>query len=120
MKQNPFSIRTLAAEFRSPSAWINLLLIFVPIAILVEVFHGAPTVLFITSALGIVPLAGLLGEATDALSVKAGDKIGGLLNATLGNAAELIITIVALQAGLLEVVKATCCWCWAFRSWQAD
>lgn len=107
MKQNPFSIRALSARFRSPSAWINVLLIFVPIAILVELLHGDPTVLFITSALGIVPLAGLLGEATDALSVKAGDKIGGLLNATLGNAAELIITIVALQAGLLEVVKAS-------------
>jgi len=107
MKQNPFSMRALAARFRSPSAWINLLLIFVPIAILVELAHGNPTVLFITSALGIIPLAGLLGEATDALSVRAGDKIGGLLNATLGNAAELIITIVALQAGLLDVVKAS-------------
>lgn len=107
MKQNSFSIRALAAQFHSPAAWINLLLIFVPIAILVEVLHGDPTVLFITAALAIIPLAGLLGEATDALSVKAGDKIGGLLNATLGNAAELIITIVALQAGLLEVVKAS-------------
>ncbi len=107
MKQNPFSMRALAARFRSPAAWINLLLIFVPIALAVELAHGNPTVLFITSALGIIPLAGLLGEATDALSVKAGDKIGGLLNATLGNAAELIITIVALQAGLLNVVKAS-------------
>lgn len=107
MKQNPISPGALAARFRSPSAWINVLLIFVPIAILVELAHGDPTVLFITSALAIVPLAGLLGEATDALSVKAGDKIGGLLNATLGNAAELIITIVALQAGLLDVVKAS-------------
>lgn len=107
MRQNPFSIRAFAARFRSPSAWINLLLVFVPIAIVVELLHGDPTILFITSALGIVPLAGLLGEATDALSVKAGDQIGGLLNATLGNAAELIITIVALQAGLLDVVKAS-------------
>lgn len=107
MKQNPISPGALAARFRSPSAWINVLLIFVPIAILAELAHGNPTLLFITSALGIVPLAGLLGEATDALSVKAGDKIGGLLNATLGNAAELIITIVALQAGLLDVVKAS-------------
>ncbi|GIL15918.1 MAG: calcium/proton exchanger [Chloroflexota bacterium] len=107
MRQNPFSIRAFAARFRSPSAWINLLLVFVPIAIVVELLRGDPTILFITSALGIVPLAGLLGEATDALSVKAGDQIGGLLNATLGNAAELIITIVALQAGLLDVVKAS-------------
>jgi Ca2+:H+ antiporter len=107
MKHNAFSLRRIASNFREPSAWINVLLVFVPIAIVLELVHGDPTLLFITSALGIVPLAGLLGQATDALATKAGDKIGGLLNATLGNAAELIITIVAIQAGLLEVVKAS-------------
>ncbi|MBI4675412.1 MAG: calcium/proton exchanger [Chloroflexi bacterium] len=107
MKVSPFSIPVLAAHLREPSTWLNLLLVFVPIAIIAELLHGDPTLLFVTSALGIVPLAGLLGEATDALAEKAGDRIGALLNATLGNAAELIITIVAIQAGLLEVVKAS-------------
>ncbi len=107
MRRHPFSIRVLAASLRAPSAWINLLLVFVPIAFVLELLHGEPTLLFITSALGIVPLAGLLGEATDALSAKAGDRVGALLNATLGNAAELIITVVAIRAGLLNVVKAS-------------
>lgn len=107
MKSSPFSIRVLAARMREPSSWINLLLVFVPISIVLELLHGDPTLLFIVSALGIVPLAGLLGEATDVLAQKAGDKVGALLNATLGNAAELIITVVAIQAGLLDVVKAS-------------
>lgn len=107
MKSSPFSIRFFAASLREPSTWINLLLVFVPVTIILELLHGDPTLLFVTSALGIVPLAGLLGESTDALAKKAGDRIGALLNATLGNAAELIITVVAIQAGLLEVVKAS-------------
>jgi Ca2+:H+ antiporter len=107
MKNSPHATRYLAATLREPSTWINFLLVFVPIAIVLELMHGDPTLLFVTSALGIVPLAGLLGEATEALSVKAGERIGGLLNATLGNAAELIITVVAIQAGLLDVVKAS-------------
>src|SRR5512137_244488 len=53
------------------------------------------------------PLAGLIGEGTEALAVVTGPRIGGLLNATLGNAAELIITIVAIRAGLLDLVKAS-------------
>lgn len=107
MKPGPFSIRVLAARLREPSAFLNLLLVFVPVAILLELLHGDATLVFITSALGIIPLAGLLGEATDVLAEKAGDRIGALLNATLGNAAELIITVVAIQAGLLDVVKAS-------------
>lgn len=107
MKRSPFSIRVLAARLRDPSTLINLLLVFVPAAIVLNFLHGDPTLVFVTSALGIVPLAGLLGEATDALAAKAGERIGALLNATLGNAAELIITIAAIQAGLLDVVKAS-------------
>lgn len=90
-----------------PETLIKTLLIFVPIAIALELLHADDTLIFITSALGIVPLAGLLGEATDALAHRAGHRIGALLNATLGNAAELIITIAAIRAGLLEVVKAS-------------
>src|SRR5262249_27800853 len=59
------------------------------------------------SCIALVPLAGLLGEATEELAIHTGPKVGGLLNATLGNAAELIITIVALGQGELELVKAS-------------
>lgn len=93
--------------FSDPASLIKLLLVFVPLAIGLEFLRADHTLIFITSALGIVPLAGLLGEATDALAHRAGQRIGALLNATLGNAAELIITIAAIRAGLLEVVKAS-------------
>jgi Ca2+:H+ antiporter len=68
--------------------------------------HNALLV-FVFSSIALVPLAGLLGEATEELSIHTGPRIGGLLNATLGNAAELIITIVALSAGKYELVKAS-------------
>src|SRR3982750_722908 len=83
------------------------MLIFVPIAIIAEFFLHNDTLIFVASALALIPLAGILGEATEELAIHTGPKIGGLLNATLGNAAELIITIVALQEGLTEVVKAS-------------
>lgn len=83
------------------------LLLFVPIAILGEFLHWADVLVFAASALGIVPLASLLGDATEELAVYSGPQLGGLINATLGNAAELIITIFALRAGLLELVKAS-------------
>jgi Ca2+:H+ antiporter len=104
MTLKTLSLRSLLSD---PSRIVDALLIFVPIAIVLELLHADPTIIFITSALGIVPLAGLLGEATDALAHRAGEQIGALLNATFGNAAELIITIVAIRAGLLEVVKAS-------------
>jgi Ca2+:H+ antiporter len=63
--------------------------------------------LFVTSALGILPLAGMMGHATEALAHRLGSGIGGILNATFGNAAELIIAIVALKAGQIEMVKAS-------------
>lgn len=103
MKSNALNLR----DFFSLSRVVDALLIFVPLAIILELMHADHTLIFITSALGIVPLAGLLGEATDALAHRAGQRVGALLNATLGNAAELIITIVAIRAGLLEVVKAS-------------
>ena len=86
---------------------IHWLLIFVPVAIVADVLHADPIIVFVTSALGVIPLAGLLGEATEALATRTGPRIGGLLNATLGNAAELIITLFAIRAGLLELVKAS-------------
>nr|HID12507.1 calcium/proton exchanger [Anaerolineae bacterium] len=84
-----------------------LLLIFVPAAIVAELLHLPPIWVFGTSALAMLPLAWALGEATEELALHAGPRMGAFLNATLGNAAELIITIVALRAGLLELVKAT-------------
>lgn len=83
------------------------LLIFVPIAILSDLSGGDAGLIFIFSALGIIPLADLIGEATEELVHYTGPKLGGLLNATLGNGAELIITIFAINAGLLELVKAS-------------
>src|SRR5512143_2293142 len=99
--------RSLRNIFSDPSRWVDTLIVFVPVAIVLAILHADPTAVFITSALGIVPLAGILGEATDALALRAGAQMGALLNATFGNAAELIITIAAIRAGLLEVVKAS-------------
>jgi Ca2+:H+ antiporter len=86
---------------------LNLLLVFVPISIALELSHGPPLAIFITSCLSILPVAGLMGHATEELAKHLGSTIGGLLNATFGNAAELIITLFAIQRGLLDVVKAS-------------
>ncbi|MBK1810066.1 calcium/proton exchanger [Clostridium sp. YIM B02505] len=84
------------------------MLIFIPISFLSkEVFHLSPILTFIFTALAIIPLAGLMGEATEELSVYLGSRLGGFLNATFGNATELILAIFSLKAGLLEVVKAS-------------
>jgi len=84
------------------------LLVLIPIALLLDfVFHVPGTTIFVVSGLALVPLAALLGQATEQLAVYTGPRIGALIQSTLGNAAELIITIVALRAGLLTVVKAS-------------
>ncbi len=93
-------------QYLKPS--LNWLLIFVPITIVGEyAFHVSPTLLFLFSCISIIPLAGWLGKATEHLAEKTGEGIGGLLNATFGNAAELIIALMALNAGLYDVVKAS-------------
>jgi Ca2+:H+ antiporter len=87
---------------------LNWLLICVPIAIGLEFFRPqAHSLIFLMSCLAIVPLAGWLGRATEHLAHHTGEAIGGLLNATLGNAAEFIIAIMALRRGLYAVVKAS-------------
>ena len=86
---------------------LRLLLIFLPIALLARLLGWSPALIFIVSGLAIVPLSDLMGESTEQLSVKLGPRLGGLLNATLGNAAELIITIFALREGLTDLVKAS-------------
>ncbi len=83
------------------------LLIFIPIAIVLELQHAAGVWIFASSALAIIPLAGLMGKATEHLAAKMGEGVGGLLNATFGNAAELIIALMALRKGLYKVVKAS-------------
>jgi Ca2+:H+ antiporter len=86
---------------------LSAMLAFVPLCVVLELAHANPVWIFITSGLAIIPLAGLMGKATEHLAEHLGAGIGGLLNATFGNAAELIIGFVALQAGLLDVVKAS-------------
>lgn len=87
---------------------LTLLLVFVPIALVLEhVLHGDPVAVFITASLAVIPLAGLMGRATEQLAERLGEGIGGLLNATFGNAAELIIAVIALNAGLFDLVKAS-------------
>src|SRR5262249_29844511 len=87
---------------------MNWLLLFVPVAVGLE--YLAPErhlLVFATSCLAILPLAGWMGHATEQLAERMGEGVGGLLNATFGNAAELIIALAALRAGLHDVVKAS-------------
>lgn len=86
---------------------IRTLLIFVPVAAVLRLSDGDAVTIFAASALAIIPLAELMGAATEEIAARTGPQIGGLLNATLGNAAELIITIFALREGLLELVRAS-------------
>ena len=86
---------------------ISVLLLTFPFAVLAELLQWSPIATFILAAVAIIPLAGFIGAATEVLAFYTNPKIGGLLNATLGNAAELIITIVAIRAGYIELVKAS-------------
>jgi len=86
---------------------LYVLLIFVPVGLVSNYAGGPPLLTFAAAALGVVPLAGLIGQATEDLAARTGPRVGGLLNATMGNAAELIITIFALRAGLVDLVKAS-------------
>jgi Ca2+:H+ antiporter len=86
---------------------LSVLLLAVPLAIIAGVAGWNSLLVFMLSALGVIPLAHYIGESTDALAHFTGPKLGGLLNATLGNAAELIITIFAIREGLLDLVKAS-------------
>ncbi len=97
-----------AAPGRRGIPWRLVLLLAVPASLVMGYVLHAPAVwIFLTACLGVLPLAGYMGEATEHLAHRTGPTIGGLLNATFGNAAELIIAIVALRAGLVELVKAS-------------
>ena len=90
---------------RHPMNWF---LLFIPLTALLEALHGIPApVLFFSAALAILPIAALIAASTEQLSTRTGDAVGGLLNATFGNAPELIIALVALKAGLLDMVRAS-------------
>jgi len=81
--------------------------IFIPIAVVLELAHAAPLLIFASAALGVIPTAAVMGEATEHLAAQTGPGIGGFLNVTFGNAPELIIAFFALKEGLQEVVKAS-------------
>ena len=83
------------------------LLIFVPIAIVARLLSSPPIVVFVLAALAIVPLSGVMGAATESVAEHTTPAIGGVLSATMGNLAELIIASVALRAGLIDLVKAS-------------
>ncbi|HET9887531.1 MAG TPA: hypothetical protein VFR10_08460, partial [bacterium] len=91
-------------------AWENLLkvlLVFIPLAAAGEHFHWSALSVFIFACLAIIPLAGIMGESTEHLAARFGAGVGGLMNATFGNAAELIIALSALRRGYTDVVKAS-------------
>jgi len=86
---------------------LNWLFVFIPITVLVEHSGATPPVIFACAALAIVPIAGTIVRATEQIATRTGDAVGGLLNATFGNAPELIISLVALRAGYLDMVRAS-------------
>jgi Ca2+:H+ antiporter len=83
------------------------MLIFVPISVSADWLRFSPVLVFFLAALGIVPLAALIAETTEGIAVVLGPNLGGLLNATFGNLTEMVVSIVALKAGLIEVVKGS-------------
>lgn len=86
---------------------VYVLLIFTPLAVILELLHVGYVTLFVITAIAIIPLAKLIGDSTEHLSTHYGSTLGSLINVTFGNAAEIIIAVVAINAGLLELVKAS-------------
>lgn len=91
----------------SADGWPYLLVIAIPLAIALDLAHADPVLVFCTAAIGLIPAAAVMGRATEELAARSGPGIGGLLNVTFGNFPELIIAVIALNAGLHEVVKAS-------------
>jgi Ca2+:H+ antiporter len=89
------------------SSYVNFLLVMVPIGIVAGHFGWSATAVFTINFLAIIPLAAVLSFATEELSVKLGETLGGLMNATFGNAVELIVSVVALKDGQIEVVQSS-------------
>jgi Ca2+:H+ antiporter len=99
--------KSVLAEMRRFAGWRQITLPLVAAALVLNVLGGHPLLTFAAAALALVPLAGLLGHATEELAVHVGPAAGGLLNATLGNLTELIVGVLALSRGEVEVVKAS-------------
>lgn len=91
----------------SKSSVLYFLVLFAPIALVLEYTHSEPLLIFIFAAIALIPLAKLIGDSTEHLAIHYGTTIASLLNVTFGNAAEIIIGIVALSAGLVNLVKAS-------------
>jgi Ca2+:H+ antiporter len=107
-ERRPPSVGKLAPKPKPKVSWLRMLLLLaVPASIVLNYMHAAPILVFLSACVGVLPLAGFMGEATEQIAARSGPTLGGLLNATFGNAAELIIAIVALQAGLVDLVKAS-------------
>jgi Ca2+:H+ antiporter len=106
---------THSAESWRPGEWISslinglmlLLLAAVPASVIGHFLNWEAKLVFLCAVVGLIPLAKFMGQVTEEIAVLTGPSIGGLLNATFGNAAELIIAVIALRAGLVDVVKAT-------------
>lgn len=94
-------------SFLSTDNLINVQFVFIPVALGLDFFHVNAALVFVSSALAIIPLAAWMGKSTESLASHVGAGLGGLLNATFGNAAELIIALIALSNGLDNVVKAS-------------
>src|SRR5262245_62864900 len=86
---------------------INWMFVFIPVSVALEYAHVPAPVLFFCAGLAILPIARLIVMSTEQLATRTGDAIGGLLNATFGNAPELIIALVALRAGFFDMVRAS-------------
>ena len=90
---------------KAPILWLG---VFIPIVLFMHFTHqGSQSLMFLLSLLSIIPLGGFLSRSTEGVAAKSGDTIGGLLNATLGNLAEMVIVITAISQGLTELVKAS-------------
>src|SRR5512145_192775 len=89
------------------SSIIYFLLVFVPISVILDLVHADHIILFIIAVIALIPLAKLIGDSTEHLSTHYGSTLGSLLNVNFGNAAEIIIAVVAINAGLLDLVKAS-------------
>jgi Ca2+:H+ antiporter len=103
----PTAERSAIASWLSGQNALRFLLVFVPASFYLAWTHASPTWVFAVSCLAVLPLAGLMGEATEHLTHHTGPGVGGLLNASFGNAAELILAFMALRAGEKEIVKAS-------------
>ncbi len=103
----PHAARLRRGPRLPPERALQLLLVFVPLAPISHALHWGGVATFACAALAIVPLAGRMGEATERLAARFGAGIGGLLNASFGNAAEMILALAALQHGLHDIVKAS-------------